>query len=216
MGCGYCAEECPYDALELSGRLYTLEQAEEEVMKDRAFFDKSGGGVTLSGGEVLMQAGFAVELAARLAEKGIHIACETTAALPLDLFKRLLDVADYIMVDIKHYDAETLWNVCRADFNVICGNIREAVKRKKPLVGRIPVIPGFNDSMKDMEGFAKLGRSLGIGEFHLLPFHQLGEEKYEQLQQEYRMKGVPSLHGEDMEEYAKYLKTCGFHIQIGG
>ena len=214
--CGRCVDICPHDALELSGRVYSVEEAAEEVLKDRAFYDKSGGGVTISGGEVLMQAEFAVKLAEYLKKSGVHTACETTAALPGSAFEQLMVTMDYMMIDIKHYDAEKLWNICHADLQIISGNIKAAVKWGIPLVGRIPVIPGFNASMQDMEGFSKLGRELGIREIHLLPFHQMGEEKYERLQKEYRMKDEPPLHKEDLKEYAGYLKSCGFQVEIGG
>lgn len=213
--CGRCVEECGYDALELSGRVYTLEEAAEEILKDQAFFEKSGGGVTYSGGEALMQIGFLEKLSQRLRSKGIHIACETTAALESDRYCRLLDSVDYVMMDIKHYDEKRLLKVCHADLGLIRENIRETVKRQVPLIGRIPVIPGFNASMEDMEGFAKFGRELGIKEYHLLAFHQLGEEKYERLQRNYQMKGVLPLHKEDLEEYADYLSKQGFHVEIG-
>lgn len=214
--CGRCAAECRCDALELSGQIYTVEEAAAEVLKDKAFFDKSEGGVTLSGGEVLVQVEFAERLARVLKNAGVHIACETTAALPAAVFDRLLAAVDYMMLDIKHYDAEKLWEVCHGDMRIISGNIKKAVKQGVPVVGRIPVIPGFNASMGDMEEFARFGKEMGIEEFHLLPFHQLGEEKYERLQKVYRMKSVPALHKEDLEEYAVCLRSCGFRVEIGG
>ncbi|WP_215700710.1 glycyl-radical enzyme activating protein [Clostridium sp. MCC353] len=214
--CGRCAAACPHDALELSGRVYTLEEAANEVLKDQAFFEKSGGGVTLSGGEVLMQAEFAAKLAKRLKTSGVHTACETTAALSGAAFEQLMAEMDYIMIDIKHYDAEKLWQTCHGDLNIISGNIKAAVNYGIPLAGRIPVIPGFNSSMQDMEGFALFGRELGIREIHLLPFHQMGEEKYERLQKQYLMKDEPPLHKEDLMKYAGYLESRGFQVEIGG
>ena len=214
--CGQCIEQCRFDALEFSGQVYTLEQVKEEILKDKAFYDKSKGGVTFSGGEILMQIEFAEHLSEILRETGIHIACETTAALPPAIFKRLLKSVDYVMLDIKHYERKILQEICRADLSVICENIKMAVNMKKTLVGRIPVIPGFNHSLKDMEGFACFCKELGVHEIHLLPFHQLGEKKYEQLQREYKMKEIPALHKEDMEEYAEYLRVYGFQVEIGG
>ncbi len=214
--CGVCKRACPEEAIEISGKVYTLEEAEAEVIKDQAFYEKSGGGVTLSGGEVLMQAEFAEHFAERLKQKGIHIACETTAAIFPERFTRLVNFMDCLLVDLKHYDKEKLRKICGLNLDTVCENIQTAISQNKEVIGRIPVIPGFNDSEGDIEKIGELGKKLGIRQIHLLPFHQLGERKYECLQKEYTMKSVAPLHQEDMEIYKDCLQAQGFHVEIGG
>ena len=214
--CGLCAQVCPNDAIEISGKLYNMEQVVDEVLKDKAFYDKSGGGVTFSGGEVLLQVDFATRLASLLQRKGIHVACETTASVQPLVFNKLLEVMDYYLLDMKHYDPEKLQTVCNGNYNFIRENTIAVVKSNKTIVGRIPIIPGFNNTLEDAKGFAEYASEVGIKEIHLLPFHQFGESKYEQLSIEYSMKDYKELHNEDIEDYAKYLIQQGFKVQIGG
>lgn len=215
-GCGTCADICMAEALEISGKRYRIDQVAEEVEKDKAFYEKSGGGVTLSGGEVLMQLDFIESLSDRLHSRGITIACETTASGSLGEFGRLLNAADYFMIDIKHYDAEKLQRVCGADAFRIGENIALAVQSGKTVIGRIPVIPGFNHSIVDMEKFADYAESLALTEIHLLPFHQLGESKYTQMGKQYEMNQAGGVSKQDLTDYARYLKYRGFRVQIGG
>lgn len=214
--CGKCKDSCPSDSLEISGRVYSDREIFDEVVKDKAFYEKSGGGVTFSGGEALMQVDFVEHLSELLREEGIHTACETTAFAAPERFEQLLKSVDYLMIDIKHYDSERLKAVCGGDLARISNNIRTAVERGKPVAGRIPVIPGFNNSAQDIKRYAEYADSLGIKEIHLLPFHQLGEMKYDQLRRAYQMKGCTALHKEDLTRFSNYLSNLGFRIQIGG
>lgn len=214
--CGKCTEMCLNEALKLSGKIYHIHDVFEEVKKDIEFYKTSGGGVTLSGGEVLTQIEFAEQLSEALHKEKIHVACETTACSTPDKFERLLKVIDYFMIDLKHYNKEKLEKVCNGNLELINKNIEKVLLSGKPVVGRIPVIPGFNFSMNDMKEYAKYAAKLGIQEIHLLPFHQLGEMKYIQLNKEYKMKGYMPLHKEDLIPYADYFTNIGLTVQIGG
>jgi len=173
---------------------YTVEDLMAELVKDKAFYDASGGGVTFTGGEALMQQAFALALCDALGAEGIGVTLETSANAPGVVFRTLLEKCSFVYIDLKHYDNEAHIRGCGSDTTHILENIRTALDSDIPTTIRIPVIPGFNDSSKDMEGFAVLLKEIGASEVHLLPFHQMGEYKYNNLGLSYDYAGIPSLH----------------------
>lgn len=200
-GCGTCAAACPHGALTVSGKARTVEEVTALCMQDLAFYEESGGGVTLSGGEALFQASFAARLLDALGERGVHRALETSGFAPEDAFAAVTRRADLILFDIKHHDRERHREGTGADNGIILANLRAALSRGAAVLPRIPVIPGYNDSPEDARGFAALLKDFGLGRVQLLPFHQFGEGKYETLQKPYALKGVPSLYPEDLAGY---------------
>lgn len=215
-GCKICCDCCMQEALEVSGKVYGMKEVLEEVVRDKAFYLKSNGGITLSGGEVLLQVTFIERLCKELHSEGISVACETSASAPFQAFQVLLESADTFLIDLKHYDDRKLEEVCHANGAWIRDNIRAVITSGKPLIGRIPVIPGFNSTKEDMEHFAQYACSLSVQKLHLLPFHQLGELKYSQLDRAYSWKDRSALQKEDLEDSAKFLRERGFSVQIGG
>ncbi len=200
----------------LRGRVWTLEEVLEELLQDKAFYDHSGGGVTLSGGEPLLQADFACALCDALHEHGIAVSIETAAAVPAPLFERVFRKLDTAHIDLKHYDPEKHRAGTGAGLERTLANIRTALAGPIPVFLRIPVIPGFNDSLDDARGFAGLLHELGTDRVQLLPFHQMGEKKYEELGRNYRLRGVAQLHDEDLDSFAAVLRENGIDVQIGG
>lgn len=213
-GCAGCLEVCPAQAIGMEGREAGLEEILEEVKKDKAFYDHSGGGVTFSGGEVLLQQEFALELARKLHDEGIHVAAETAACVPQERFEAFLKEMDYIFIDLKHHDSLRHREGTGLGNEMALSNIRIAVASGKPMKIRIPVIPGYNDAIADAEAFAYLLRSLNIREVQLLPFHQLGEKKYSLLGREYSHRDVPQLHREDLNAYAEAFARLGVRAEI--
>ena len=199
-GCKVCLQVCPGRAIGSEGRTVTVEEVLEETLKDKVFYDTSGGGVTFSGGEVLLQSAFAAELARQLREKGIHVAMETAGAVPLEAFSAFLREVDYVLMDLKHYDSDAHKAGTGEDNRQILENLRYLKDSGKPFLVRIPVIPGFNDSVADAQAFGKLLEELEIPEVQLLPFHQLGQHKYNLLNLQYAYAGTPRLHREDLED----------------
>lgn len=210
-GCGLCVGECPVKAIGREGKSVSVHEIAAEVLKDQVFYSHSGGGVTFSGGEVLMQQEFATELARLLRAQGVHVAVETAAAVPPERFRAFLDEIDYVLVDLKHYDDEVHRKGTDVGNAEILENIRALRESGLGFLVRIPVIPGFNSFIEDARGFARVLGEMDIREVQLLPFHQLGERKYALLGREYGFSGVSQLHRENLREYAAEFEKSGVH-----
>ena len=196
------------DAL-FCGREYGVSEVMDVVRQDVDFYEESGGGMTLSGGEVLQQMDFAAALIEAARAGGIHTAVETTGYAAPERFREFLPLPDLFLFDFKHYDREIHRAYTGVYNDVILENLRDLVAAGKPVIARIPVIPRFNAGMTHARGLARSLVDLGVGEVHLLPFHQFGERKYETLGIEYAWKGVRQLHPEDLERYRQVFLDAG-------
>lgn len=205
--CGLCVAECPQKALELQGQEMTVAEVMEVVMQDKVFYEESGGGITLSGGEMLMQPDFALELLKAAHEMGLHTCCETTGYAAAERFEKVMEHVDYILFDLKHWDAKKHQQGTGVSNELPIKNMKATFAKGKTVLPRIPVIPGFNDSLDDAAQLAKLLKAIGVERCQFLPFHQFGENKYDLLDQEYDYHDTPSLHREDLEDY--------LHVMIG-
>jgi pyruvate formate lyase activating enzyme len=190
-------------------REYSPEEALEICLRDRPFYEESGGGVTLSGGEVLTQPQFAGELLRALGRERVHTAIETSGFAPARVFAELAEPADLLLFDLKHYDEKRHREGTGVSNIPILANLKSALASGKNTLPRLPVIPGYNNSAEDARGFAALLASLGAKRAQLLPFHQFGEKKYEMLKIPYLMRGVPQLHPEDLEAYRRIIADYG-------
>lgn len=209
VGCFQCVKACPQGALSVQGDLMTLVEVLKEIMKDVDFYEESGGGVTLSGGEVLGQADFAIALLKELQARQIHTACETTGYADEPTFSRFIEHIDLILFDLKHYDNEKHIAVTNVSNEPILRNLKLALAKGKEVMIRIPVIPGINDTLKDAQGFCDLLRKLGAKNVNLLPFHQFGQKKYSLLGKEYQCKDLKQLHEEDLRQYREVFLQNG-------
>lgn len=187
------------------GEYKTVDEIMEEVLKDEVFYQGSGGGVTLSGGEVLFQADFAIELLKALRAKNIHTACETTGSIKPEIFTEFIKHVDLIFMDLKHYDPEKHLVGTGVNNQMIIENLKTALANHNNLIVRIPIIPNFNDCIEDAIQFANLFHSIGVKYIELLPFHQFGSQKYKYLNREYEFEDVPQLHTEDLYEYQQVM-----------
>jgi pyruvate formate lyase activating enzyme len=183
--CGACIEECPTGALEIIGREMTVDEVLLETEMDRLFYESSGGGVTLSGGEVLFQWQFAAELLAALKSRHIHTVIETSGFGKWEHMRRILDYTDLLLFDIKHMDTIKHREVTGVYNERILTNAMEAAKNGINMIFRVPLIPKINDDQENIQKIAEFSNRIGVKEIHLLPYHKLGITKYEKLRCNY-------------------------------
>lgn len=208
-GCLSCAAACPARAVRAEGERKTAEEVFGQCAQDIDFYEESGGGVTLSGGEPLMQPGFAGELLRLLKERGIHTAIETAGFVSGKIFAEILPSADLFLFDMKHWDAQRHIEGTGVSNIPVLRNMTRAVRAGKEVLPRIPVIPGYNDALTDAAGFARRLREAGAARAQLLPFHQFGENKYAMLSMPYAYEGAYALHEEDLAGFRGVFLEAG-------
>ena len=208
-GCMVCVHGCPGRALTCEGEEKTADEVFEICMQDLDFYEESGGGVTLSGGEALMQPDFVEALLQRLKEKGVHTAIETMGCAAPEIFQRLAPRFDLLLFDVKHWDCAKHREGTGVGNEQIIQNLRWGYGQGLNILPRIPVIPGFNGAPEDGVGIAGLLKEIGFTRAQLLPFHQMGEKKYELLNRNYELTGVKALHPEDLTAYRQIFLDRG-------
>ena len=180
-GCGRCVPACPNEARTISGKEMTVEEVLQEVLKDLKFYKKSGGGVTLSGGEPLAQPRFAGELFKRCKGEGLHTTLDTCGYTRWSSIKGVLEYVDLVLFDIKHLNAVKHAEATGSDNRLILENAKRTAKLK-PIRVRVPLIPGFNDSTETVGEIVRFAEDeLGCPAIDLLPYNRLGEIKYDFL-----------------------------------
>lgn len=217
--CGTCVKACPAGARSIIGRRVSDADVFEEVRSDKIFYEGSGGGVTLSGGEVLMQKKFAKSVLRRCREDGIHTAIETSGYADWDVFRDLLSEVDLLMIDLKHIDSEAHARGTGIGNEVILRNLK-SVRRELPvsITIRVPVIPRFNDSPENMARTAAfVADELGIDiPVCLLPYHRMGIGKRVQLERKLPDFETETPSGETMELIKRTFESKGLSTKIGG
>jgi len=191
-GCGKCADFCAAGARKRMGKEYTVGEVLEAVKKDMVFYRRSGGGVTFSGGEPMAQPVFLFRLASRCKELGMDLALETCGYFDWEKVQKIIKMMDQIFIDLKHMDPGAHKRYTGVDNELIMDNAKKISASKIPMVVRVPVIPGINDTKENIRETADFVRTnlpscLGI---ELLPYHSLGEDKYRALGRSYRLKNL--------------------------
>lgn len=185
---------------ETVGEWWEIDDLVDEVMKDEVFFRTSGGGVTLSGGEVLMQYEFAAEILTVFHEMGVHTAIETTGCFPLERIQLLAPFLNQVLFDFKVMNPQMAKEVIGIDVDLVKQNFEFLVKQKHiQLIPRIPLIPGYTISEQNLAAIADYLSNFTIREVHLLPFHQYGSRKYDYLGWKYQMSSVATLSPEQIQ-----------------
>lgn len=215
--CGACAAVCYAGALVLVGREMTAEAVVDEVLKDRPFYEESGGGVTVSGGEPLTRRHFAAEVLRRCRDEGIHTAVETNLVAPWDHLAEFLPVTDLFMVDVKLTDAEAHARWTGEPNDRVLSNLRRLAREPQPMVVRTPVVPGVNDTPEEIGAVADLVRNFpNLLYYELLPYHPLGKGKYESLGMAYTLPHLERPSQEQMEALARTAGARGIAVRISG
>lgn len=217
VACGDCVEACPAVAREMAGRRMTTEAVLETVLQDRVFYDESGGGVTFSGGEPLMQPGFLLELLQACHAQGLHTAVDTSGLAPL---QRLLAVAPFtdlflydikMMDDVKHRLHTGVSNVTMLE------NLRALGRVHNQIWVRVPIIPGINDDQADLKAIARFAANIpSVRQVNLLPFHRTGLPKSARLGALAGMAGVRPPSAQAMAAAAGLFNHAGLRAEIGG
>ena len=199
------------------GRDVTVAEVLEEVEKDRVYYKRSGGGMTLSGGESLTQPDFATSLLRGAKEISINTAMESTGFADFSVIERYLEYLDLYLMDIKHIDREKHKAFTTQYNDRILENAKKIAESDTRLIIRTPVIPTFNATKEEIAEIAKFASSLkGVEEMHLLPYHRIGIDKYAGLGREYTMKDIEPPSKELMNELLEVVKSFGLKGQIGG
>jgi pyruvate formate lyase activating enzyme len=194
----------------------TVGEVVKEVLRDRIFYEISHGGVTLSGGDPPVQHAFSRAILEQCKREGLHTAIETTANWRWDDLAKILQVTDLVIMDIKHLSPDIHREVTGVSNKVILGNAKKLAQTGKPLVVRVPVIPGVNDKSEEIEAIARFVQPFpNLRYLELLPFHRLGEGKYRALGLEYRASCLKAPTSEEMQELAASAKKYVSTVRIG-
>jgi len=213
--CGTCGEICPTGALEIKGRYYSVPELMKEIEKDLLFYDSSGGGVTFSGGEPLFQPEFLLAVLKKCRERKIHSTLDTSGCAPEEVMESIMDFVDLFYYDLKLADSnqQEIFTGSNSDLSLknlekLCGE-----GRGKDIVIRFAVIPGITDDDKNIEKTIEVLTSLeGMGEIHLLPYHDV-REKYRRLGREFMLQGVGAPDRERMEYLENRFSATGLKVK---
>jgi len=217
IGCAQhsCVEVCPKDALRLVGKNISVSEMMRMISRDRAYWGE-GGGLTISGGEPLAQSRFVTKVLELSYDGGVNTALETCAYVPWTTLRRALNYLDWVLIDIKHMDPVKHKSATGVDNRRILDNTTKVVRTGGPrVIIRIPVIPGFNDTMTNMSETAEFLRKIGQDEVNLLPFHRLAISKYEQLGLEYPYKDTQPPSAALLEGFRDLFASRGVNCYLG-
>jgi pyruvate formate lyase activating enzyme len=214
--CGDCARVCYPASLYLCGTDYTVEELVARLVKDRAFYDKSGGGVTISGGEALSQHEFTAATLGELKNQGIHTALDTTGYAKREHLDRALPHTDLFLYDLKHMDSETHRKAVGVPNELILSNAEHIADRGGKLQIRVPVIPLFNDSEENIRRTAEFCRTLGeaVTAVQLLPYHNLGVVKYQRLDETRQVMEATPPSEEKVSRLKAIMEEYALHVTV--
>lgn len=191
--CGKCEFYCPHDARRICGREYTVDEVFSEVVKDKAFYDNSGGGVTFSGGECMLQIDFLYEILKKCKENGIHTAVDTAGHVPYSYFERILPYTNLFLYDLKCIESDVHKQNTGQGNELILENLKKVLSTDSVIWIRIPVIPTINDSEEEMHKIKRFFDAYGQpNRIELLPYHAMGEHKYSALGKSAQKFDIPA------------------------
>jgi pyruvate formate lyase activating enzyme len=215
--CGFCVDACFYGARKIVGKEMTYKEVMTVVERDIDYYKYSGGGVTVSGGEPLLQPDFLAAILKACKDKGIHTAIETAGAVSWKSFNKIISLLDLIFIDIKCLDAALHKKATGVDNELILNNIKKLSTVFKHIIIRIPFIPKFNDSEKELKAIFSFILKLSNIEFvEILPFNRLGLGKYSGLGMQYDMESYESLSPEYCEPFADIGRSMGLKVKVSG
>ena len=216
--CMKCAEVCPSGAIERAGEYMTVAKVIDTVGRDASYYRRTNGGMTLSGGEPLMQWQFALKLLQEAKRRGLHTALDTTGYTDWEILDEILNFTDLVLYDVKHPNSARHLEATGVPNERILDNLRKTVAKPGLKVWvRHPVIPHFNDSEEELEELCKLIITLkpSVEKISLLPYHKFGELKYAAMGKVYPWKGIPIISDEQIGEFKKLVESHGIKVDVG-
>ena len=215
--CGECVDACVVGAREIIGQEITVSEVMIAIEKDVVFYDQSGGGVTFSGGEPLMQPEFLLALLNQCQAQQIHTAVDTSCYAEPEIVESISEKTDLFLCDLKHMDSDIHERFTGVENNLILDNIKRLSEAGKKIVIRIPVIPGFNDDQANIEATRRFAASLSrVSKVDILPYNSGGKEKSVRLSASIKLMQTKTPDDKKMNSIAEYLNNYGFEVSIGG
>jgi len=215
IACGACVQSCYTNALVLKGAVMTPVEVLEEVLKDQMLYEKSGGGITLSGGEPAMQPVFALSILQGAKAHRLHTAVETCGFAPWEALKSIIEVTDLVICDIKQMDPAKHKELTGKSNVLILENLKRIAAQNTNILIRIPLIPGYNDDDKNLKETASFIQSLHIEKVELIPYHDFAPAKYSLLDAEYGLQELKAYTQDQLHAKKQLLLDLGVDAAIG-
>lgn len=208
-GCGACSSVCSYEALVLYGKQMNADEVFDAINRDKIFYQASGGGVTVSGGEALLEPQFVCDLFEKCRRAGIHTCLETSGYAAESALRQVLPYTDYVLYDLKHLNSKKHRRYTGKPNSLILSNAKIVAASGVETLFRMPLIPGINDDMQNIKETGEFlhGLENDALRIELMPYHRLGKGKYESLDKEYRLSGVPSPEPDEVESVKKAFEV---------
>lgn len=213
-GCGTCSSVCDYKALVLYGEQMSVDEIFDAIKRDKMFYDASGGGVTVSGGEPLLQPRFVSDLFEKCRQAGIHTCMETSGFAAESALRQVLPHTDYMLYDLKHMNSKKHRRYTGKPNDLILSNAKIVAASGAETLFRMPLIPGINDDTQNIRETAEFLHGLGENalRIELMPYHRLGKGKYESLDKEYRLPEITAPEPDEIDSVKKEFEghniTC--------
>lgn len=215
--CGDCAKVCYPKALYFTSKSMCVDEVMKIVEKDRLYYEKTGGGITISGGEPMVQNLFAYELLKESKYRGLHTALDTSGCVDWGKYEPLLPYVDLFLYDLKIIDDEKSSKFIGVSSSVILHNLFNIAEKKIPIQIRVPVIPSINDDDENLKTISRICKKLGdsLDKVQLLPYHKLGTSKYERIGLEYKMPPVDPPSKFEMQRIKNLFERDGHNVIVG-
>jgi pyruvate formate lyase activating enzyme len=214
--CLECASVCPSRSIEVTGTYMTVDEVFKIAARDAPFYANTGGGVTISGGEPLLQWEFARALLQRCKDARFHTTLDTAAYSKWDVMDSVLEYVDLVLFDVKHTDPERFSDECGVSNDLIMRNLEKAAHRVSVWL-RIPLVPDYNDSESNLRQTAELALRIGADKVSILPYHEYGKHKYERLGRKYPLDRSDILKPDDeiVTRSLQIVESYGLSVSIG-
>jgi pyruvate formate lyase activating enzyme len=210
--CLKCEEICPNGVINCAGKKVSINEVISEAMQDEIFYNNSGGGITISGGEPLFQPKFTLNLLKKFKEKAIHTTIDTTGYASWEEFDQILNYTDLVLFDIKHLNSQLHLEFTGVKNELILRNLENVIKKGIRIWIRIPVIPDFNDSNQYMDEVAKLLEGKPIEKVSLLPYHEWGKHKYKFLGRVYPLKNAHFIDNQMVQDFKNIIEFYNLKV----